>query len=283
MINKNYLKLNQEELKKLHNELLPLLIEVDRICKNHNIKYFLSDGTLLGAVRHKGFIPWDDDIDIHMLRNDYEEFCEICKNELNHNLFFTQTQKTDENYNWVYGKLRLKNTSYIRAGQEHLKQDTGIFIDIFPIDNISNNKFMQYLSKTICKVCRKILWSSVGARTEGRLLRRMLYKSLSIIPRCLTIKVFETFSKLYNNKNTSLLTSNNLEYRNDKRYVFKREWYEEVINLEFEGYEFCAPIGYENILHLTYGDYMKLPPKYQRHGRCYASYIKFSDGTELSI
>lgn len=279
----NYIKLNENDLSQLHNDLLPLLIEVDRICRKHDIKYFLSDGTLLGAVRHKGFIPWDDDIDIQMLRADYERFWEICKSELNHKLFFIQNQEIDKNYNWVYGKLRLKNTRYVRAGQEHLKQDTGIFIDIFPIDKISDNVFLQSITKSICKCCRKILWSSVGSKTEEKLFVRIGFRILKIIPRDLVILIFKKVSTLYKNVNTNFLTSNNLEYRNDKKYVFKKEWYENTVDLEFEGHMFLAPIGYENILRLTYGNYMEFPPKSERHGRCYASYIKFSNGKELMI
>lgn len=278
-----YLEFNNHELAKLHQDLLLPLLEVDRICKKHNIRYFLSDGTLLGAVRHKGFIPWDDDIDVHMLRNDYDEFCKVCRKELNKSEFFLQTQETDKYYNWVYGKLRLKKSSYVRTGQEHLKQKNGIFIDILPIDNMIGNNLIQLVFNFICKICRRILWAPVGKVSEKNMFSRWKYTIISLIPRKFTIYIFNFFTKFYNDKQTDFLVYNNTELESKKLLVFKKEWYDKVINMEFEGYEFSAPIGYDEILNLTYGDYMVMPPKSERRGHCYASYVKFTDGTELKL
>lgn len=275
----DYLKLNDEYLRKLQHEMLTLLIEVDRICRKHNIQYFISYGTLIGAIRHKGFIPWDDDMDIEMLREDYEKFCEVCKTELDDSKFFLQNQETDKHYNWVFGKLKLKNTSYIRTGQEHLKQKDGIFIDIFPLDSITNNKYKQKISMVICKACRKILWSEVGKRTVKPIYLRWVYFLLSFIPRKLIICIFRFFSGLDNKKETPYLVSHNYF----SGYIFDRRWFAEKITVKFEGHEFYAPKGYHQILTSIYGDYMKLPPKDKRQGNSYASYIKFLDGEELKL
>ncbi|MCM3238359.1 LicD family protein [Heyndrickxia oleronia] len=273
------LELNDEQLKKLQQEMLSLLIEVDRICKKNNIKYFLSYGTLIGAIRHKGFIPWDDDIDIEMFREDYEKFCKVCKSELNKKKFFLQNQQTDKNYNWVYGKLKLKNTSFVRFGQEHLKQKDGIFIDIFPLDNISQNKFKQKLSMSICKTCRKLLWAPVGVKSANTKLGKLLYYALAHIPRSLTIFIYNFFAQIDNNKKSGFLVSHNYF----SGYIFKKEWYEEIILVEFEGHTFYAPKGYHNILSYVYGDYLRLPSEEERKGHTYSSYIKFSDGQELKL
>ncbi|MCM3292249.1 LicD family protein [Paenibacillus sp. MER 180] len=274
----DYIKLNDEDLKKLHEEMLQLLIEVDKICKKNNIPYFLAGGTLLGAIRHKGFIPWDDDIDIHMFRKDYEQFCEICKKELNKDRYFLQNQCTDEHYNWVYGKLRLKNTSFIRAGQEHIKQKDGIFIDICPIDNLTSGEYKQKLTTLICKMCRKLLWAQVGKKNAGTVCSRVLFKVLSLIPRTLTITIFNYFSSIYNKKETPFLVCHNVA-----GHIYRREWYDETILVEFEGLKFQAPKGYDDILSSMYGEYMKLPPIEKRKGHIYASYIKFLDGGELKL
>lgn len=102
------LKLDQANLKKLQGEILDVLIEFDRICRANDIKYFLSSGTLLGAIRHKGFIPWDNDADVEMLREDYEKFCRVYKSTINSELFYFQDSSSDKEYSWPYGKLRKK-------------------------------------------------------------------------------------------------------------------------------------------------------------------------------
>ncbi len=282
-MSEEYIKLNEDDLKRLHQDLLTILLELDRICKKYNIRYFLSGGTLLGAIRHKGFIPWDDDIDIEMMRHDYDKFCKICESELNEKKFFLQTQKNDKNYNWVYGKLRLKGTEYIRVGQEHLKQKTGIFIDIFPIDNTINKKVSQYIINTGCETCRSILWSNVGVKTSKRFLEKIKYMILSKIPRKIAINVFEYLAKLYNNIDTKYKVFYNLKLKNRKCYIYQSKWYEDQLNVEFEKYKFPIPIGYKHILQMYYGDYMKLPEKDKRKGNCDASYIKFSDGHEVRL
>ena len=279
----SYIKLNDDELKKLHQDLLPILLELDRICKKHNIRYFLSSGTLLGAVRHKGFIPWDDDIDVEMMRKDYNKFCEVCKLELNHEKFFLQTQTNDKNYNWVYGKLRLKNTEYIRSGQEHLNQKTGIFIDIFPIDNTTNKKISQYIINRGCEVCRSILWSNVGVKTSNGLLEKLKYRLLSKIPRKIAINTFEYLARFYDDMDTKYKVFYNLKLKNRKCYIYEAKWYEDQLNVDFEKYKFPIPIGYKHILKMYYGDYMKLPEKDKRKGNCDASHIKFSDGYEVKL
>lgn len=282
LMSQKYIKLKENDLEKLHKEIFVILEEIHRICEENNINYFLSDGTLLGAIRHKGFIPWDDDADVQMLRTDYNRFCEICEKELKED-FFLQTQETDENYNWIYGKVRLKNTEYIRSGQEHLKQSTGIFVDIFPLDNASENKIIRDTINLICLTLRKILWAQVGMKSEKSRFKRFFYKLLNKIPRKITISTFNFFTKYFNDTNTKYLTCNSGGYYKNRTFIVDRNWYKSSIKVEFEGKRFNVPIKYKEVLKKSYGDYMKLPPKYKQIGPCYASYIKFSDGSELKI
>ena len=125
--NKRYL--TPEEFRKMQLIQLDLIVELDRVCRKHNINYVIIAGTMLGAVRHKGYIPWDDDADIAMLREDYERFKSVAY-DLNPEICFFQDNTTDPEYRWGYAKLRRTGTQYIRLGQEHMKNKTGICIDV---------------------------------------------------------------------------------------------------------------------------------------------------------
>ena len=120
-----------ENIKEMQKIELEMLLEVDRICKKFNIRYFLIAGTLLGAIRHKGFIPWDDDIDIIIPLNDYIKFCKVAEKELNKN-YFLQNYKTDFTAMW-YTKIRKNNTTAIQANHKNKLHHQGIWIDIFPL------------------------------------------------------------------------------------------------------------------------------------------------------
>ena len=136
--------LDQENLRKLQLIELELLVEFDRICRKNNIRYTLTGGTLLGAVRHGGFIPWDDDADVSMLRQEYEKFKKACEIELNKKYYFQDMQIT-QGYRWGYGKLRKKDTLFLREYQEHMPYSQGVFIDIFPRDGVPNSCISQAL------------------------------------------------------------------------------------------------------------------------------------------
>src|SRR5699024_2273587 len=205
MKNSNRLHLNDKQLRKLQKEQMILLKEFDRICRKHNIAYYLHAGTLLGAVRHGGFIPWDDDIDLSMFRNDYNKLKSIMEKEIDMKKFFFQNQETDQHYNWVFERLRLNNTVYKRVGQEHLKCHNGIFIDIFPLDNISENKFKQFFTINICKFFKKVLWSSVGIKQGRSIIHRTVFRLLNYIPRKLAITLYEYFAIDFNKKDSSLI------------------------------------------------------------------------------
>lgn len=122
-----------EKRKKLWTIGLDLLIEFDRVCKKHGLKYFLIGGSLLGAIRHNGFIPWDDDIDVGMLRCDYEKFLTLAYEF--ENPYFLQTPYTDEGYYFSFAKLRNSNTAAISNAFRYENFNQGVFLDIFPLDN----------------------------------------------------------------------------------------------------------------------------------------------------
>ena len=156
------IQLSEEERRTLQLNELQLLLEVYRICRKYKIRYSLDGGTLLGAARHQGFIPWDDDADVVFLRDDYEKFYTVCQRYLDHGRFFLQDYRTDAEYRWGYAKLRLKGTEFVRVGQEHMKYRTGVCIDIFVLDRVSDSNFVRRWDYFQLFCIRKALYSELG-------------------------------------------------------------------------------------------------------------------------
>ena len=270
----NQVMLQKPELRRLQLVLLELLVELDRVCRKHGIRYLMDGGTMIGAVRHKGFIPWDDDIDVAMLREDYEKFKKVTW-DLNAKLCFFQDHTTDTNYRWGYGKLRKKGTSFIRKGQEHIKCQDGVFIDIFPYDDIPDSRFMQKTQNFYLFCLRKILWSEVGRVTCSGIWR-IWYELLSKISHKWVLSRVDAIAAKSSNKSTHKVRIlmfpafyQKGEYGLDKRVLL------EVKDFEFEGKLFHGYKNYDERLSAEYGDYMKLPPEEEQIPHLELSSCKF--------
>lgn len=146
-------------------------------------------GTLLGSVRHKGYIPWDDDADFAMLRSEYEKVKVAVEKDLDKSKYYFQHHKTTNGYRWGYGKLRRKDTLFVRKGQEHMPYNSGVFIDIFPLDNVPENIYIRLIHNMCCNIVRKILWSEVGKNLEKNMIVKKIYFLLSIIPEKMYLKL----------------------------------------------------------------------------------------------
>ena len=270
---KDKVELTPEELKRLQQIGLEMLIEVDRICRKHNIIYELDGGTLLGAVRHKGFIPWDDDVDIRMLRDDYDRFCEVCKTELDTSRFFLQNYNTDPNYRWGYGKIIRKDTEFRRYGQDMLKMKRGVFLDIFNCDNMPRTGIKKTWYNLRCFIYRKIGYAPIGAAAEKNLFYRLLYIILRNLPINIIRDGFDRLAYEYNDKKTYYVRTPGWYYSQED-HGYLRRWMDDVIELEFEGHMFLAPKDYDGYLTQLYGwDYMTPPPKEKQIPLNFASYM----------
>ncbi|MCM1217923.1 MAG: LicD family protein [Lachnospiraceae bacterium] len=252
-------EIDQETLRKIQMIQLEMLTEVDRICKKCGIHYNIIAGTLLGAVRHGGYIPWDDDADVAMLRPEYEKFREACRTELDKSRFYFQDHRNTRGYRWGYGKIRRKNTLFLREYQEHMPYRQGIFIDVFPLDNVPDNYFLRSMQNFECFCVRKILWSKVGKAAEKNFWKQQIYKILDKIPEGKVFRYYHGMIHRANRKSSRMVRILMYPTPNNE-YGYYRCWYENSQDTAFEGKVFQGIRDYDSYLSFKFGDYMELPP-----------------------
>jgi lipopolysaccharide cholinephosphotransferase len=248
-----------EELRKMQLIQVDILTEFDRVCRENNITYILDAGTMLGAARHKGFLPWDDDIDIRMLRSEYDRFSEIADKELGNGVYF-QTYKNDKYYPWLYSKLRMSGTRAVRVGQENIPMKDGVWVDIFPCDGVPSNAKEFRKRSRAALICRKILYARVARDSAGKLSQRLFWKCVCLIPKSVAYRVAENLSRKYNETNCTKVGSLGWHAAKDTN-GFDIKWFQELTDVEFEGKMCMAPKDWDGFLRHSFGDdYMTPPP-----------------------
>lgn len=249
-------KIGEYDITQVQAVMLEILTEVDRICTKHNIKYILDGGTMIGAVRHNGFIPWDDDLDIAMLREDYEKLLEVCKTELS-DQFLWHSAELESKHPLNFTKLRKKGTVYKERRFASLDVEQGIFIDIFPIDDVDRRKMKFQLSM--------LSFIHIVKFTKMKLYKKK--KRIFLLPFCLIPKkTLDRWAKalmVMGNKNKSAEVYK-FCHAGKMKPVYPRSLYEDVIRHPFCGKEFYIPRDYDLFLRERYGDYMQLPPEEKR-------------------
>lgn len=258
-----YVSVYQGKLERIKRIEMDIMAEIDRICKENDITYFLVGGTLLGAVRHKGFIPWDDDIDIGMLRDDYDKFRKVCPKSLQSHLSY-QSHIEETTSHYIFDKVRLKDTYFNTKFSNRFDDiQNGIFIDVLVFDKTGNTPLSQKVHIKLLKIFRRLInvrWVNVprkgihykASKTFLPLMRRVPYR---IYHRC-----FDKILTLYHKNKKSAYLIDGVGLNLDKG-AFPAEWFGDFIDMPYEDMTFKVPVGYDNYLRMWYGDrYMELLP-----------------------
>jgi lipopolysaccharide cholinephosphotransferase len=253
---------------------LDLLYQLQQICEKYGIKYCASGGTILGAVRHKGFIPWDDDIDIMMMRDQYEELCKHADDFKKP--YFFQNAYRDAGYLYGHAQLRNSNTTAVLKLHEHSNKpyNQGIFIDIFPIDAIPDSEDERKNQASRVEKYRNMAKKQYNAAeakdSENASLKRKIahpiFKVLNrIYPYMNFYKKFEDECRKYNSKNTKLVSKLCLK-SDDKKLYQDRTDFDSFVMMDFEMLKIPVPSSYDRLLRYKYGDYMKFVRGQNYHG-----------------
>lgn len=265
--------LNKEQLCMQQAVLLELLCEVRRICELLDIHYAIIAGTMLGAVRHGGFIPWDDDADVAMFREDYEAFREACGRYLDTARFYFQDHVCTEGYRWGYGKLRRRDSRYVVRGTEKMPYEQGIWIDIFPLDHVPDYWVGRVFCNFHCFCIRKLLYAESGKHRGKNWLEQSICKGMSRIPLSMILTHYEKYVEKRNKERTEWVRILTFPTPNHK-YGYLCRWYQDTSNIAFEGEIFAGIRDYESYLTFKFGNYLEIPPLDKRRQH-HISELKF--------
>ncbi|MDB1921737.1 LicD family protein [Clostridium tertium] len=254
--------MKKASIREAQMRMLEILIEIDKICKKNNINYWLDSGTLLGAIRHNGFIPWDDDLDIGMLREDYVKFLDVVNNELNKK-YICQTPDSDKYCKNAFIKIR-DTESKIENRVDNIN-GLGVFVDIFPYDyltkkNIIIKKFFNFIilsnwggNLKLKKPCIKNMHKNIIICFCK--LANLFYKVVPIEGIIRKIYRIALKNKIIESKKIMYGIEVPFKEIIDKSDVFPLKMH------MFEGREFPVPNNFENILKILFNEWYKLPPK----------------------
>ena len=257
------------DLRKLQLIQCDIVSDIDRVCEEHGLKYYITAGTLLGAVRHKGFIPWDDDMDVVMYREDYNTLIRIFREQYAEK-YFVQTFESDPHYTRYIAKIRLNGTTMVESFLDHSKANAGVYVDIFPLDHVRKNDGLELKMRGF--VLRWLFaFKSVkhGAQIRKSGVRFWLGKvfrwTTFLVPDVLVNRLFAFVCEKDNRRGDCPYTTNFASGYKWKRQMFENCVYGEGCRLEFEGRMYCAPSEYITLLKQLYGEnFMQLPPVEKR-------------------
>ena len=269
-------KLNTKvNIREQQSALLEMLRDVDRICNKYEIPYMLFSGTSLGAIRDQGFIPWDDDLDIIMLRPAYEQFLDIAPKELDPELYYVQ-KEFSPHWPMFFSKLRKNNTTCL---ERYIPKDPdmhqGIYIDIFPCDNLSDNQIVRKLQFLASKI---VIAKSLNRR--GYLTDSFKKKVLILFSHLFPEKPLRHFVELQGASQSKMVHCFFGGCSKYEKAIFPREWFTQQMNTPFEGEMFPVSLHYHELLTTLYGDYMTPTPESERGKKIHAEFVDLEHSFE---
>lgn len=252
------IEINQEDLKKIQLKILNVVVQ---FCKENNINYWLDCGTLIGAVRHKGYIPWDDDIDIGMLRPDYDKFLSLFNDK--YDRYKAYSIENNKDFLYPFCKVLDTNTLLFEPDEKGIKSNVNI--DVFVYDNAPNEQVLvdkMYKRRDFYRGIHNIRTRQFTGFSKGikRIIRWVMYPFVCLFPRNYFCKKISTNSKKYANKQTVRVGN----FTSITKICCNKSLFDSFIDIQFEGNYYKAPIGYDEWLRAFYGDYMQLPPEDKR-------------------
>ncbi len=265
------LNMRKEEylcLKFLQTQVLEVLLVVDKFCEEHNLTYYLGEGTLLGAIRHQGFIPWDDDIDILMPRDDYEKFIALAQEGLPEG-YQLDSIETNPNHWTILAQVQMtKPVPYLKKRMEGIALNNGPAIDIFPVDFVPSDKSRKLAIRSAkIKLLRRTMWIKSGVHKRDWY--KTLYRRLKYYYPLKTFGLFQSLESMAKRSAKMMVKTNNnpdsvyatvfSSLYGINRETFKKEYLGKPIRVPFEGHLLPVPKEYEKILNLVYGDFMLMP------------------------
>lgn len=251
-------RLSLDEVKKIE---LDILVFIKKICEEENIAFYLDSGTLLGAVRHRGFIPWDDDIDIIVRREDYYRLLEAIDNR--NTKYQSYSIRNRDDYYYCFGKVVDTSTIIVENGLKPIK-NLGVYVDVIPIEHQPNNAITRRLFQKQVLILRSIVSLALLDSSDKRysFLKRFIIKMCSLYGVKKAIAVLDKLCSRHAKKETDYST--NMVCSFNPYRVVPDSCYEPSCLVAFEGELFPAPGNYDRYLSILYGDYMELPPEEKR-------------------
>ncbi len=265
--NRNFKNLTEEELKDLQKQLLLILKDFSSVCQAKNVSFALGGGSALGAVRHNGFIPWDDDVDINMSRSDFERFLDAY-NEVLSNSYWLHYPEKRPDLGLGFARLRKKNT-LLKTREDLFNEESGVFIDIFFVENTYNNIFMRFLHGLLSLLtgfllsCRNFYhYRELYLKINGK---SFVFKIKTLLGFFLSILPVEKYCSLWNDVN-KMCKNNNSKYvviPVGRKHFFKemyiRKEIENTIMVKFEDIELPVYESFDSYLKNMYGNYLSIP------------------------